>query len=196
MSDPNYLSSLRHALQQLDEDIAVNPDPRVSMRESLRKLISTHEESLRPSAQRVVARVTPGNNQQQTPHVVVRAVSGFPVSGAAPQSAVHPTSPANPGRQSKLWRFRRATEEYLRANGPSHRTAILEHLESVGVMGTEKNPLQALGTNFNVWRQVFTSDGKGTFSVLPDVPPDARPLWRPKGTLESSGEATPKETEP
>jgi hypothetical protein len=68
-------------------------------------------------------------------------------------------------RLSKAASVRIAVQEFLRDNGPSHRTLILKHLVETKVMGHEKKPLAALAAYLSEFRELFEPDGRGNFSL-------------------------------
>jgi len=66
---------------------------------------------------------------------------------------------------SKAARVKVETSVLLRERGSVHRQKILEHLIGLGVMGHEKNPLASLAAYLSDNRDLFVTDGKGTFAL-------------------------------
>ncbi len=66
--------------------------------------------------------------------------------------------------------------ELLAAKAQVHRSAILEYLNAVGIMGGEKNPTGHLAAFMSDRRHLYTSDGKGNFRLKGEVNEATLPL--------------------
>jgi hypothetical protein len=80
------------------------------------------------------------------------------------QTRPHTNGHARP--ESKASKVRRMIIELLGQAGETHRTVILNHLVSAGVMGDEKNPMAQLAAYLSDNRDLFASDGVGNFTLL------------------------------
>jgi hypothetical protein len=56
--------------------------------------------------------------------------------------------------------------QMLLRNGQMHRSLILDHLTSLGIMGHEKKPMEELAVFLSTHRDRFVSDGKGNFRLV------------------------------
>ncbi len=68
-------------------------------------------------------------------------------------------------RLSKKALIKNEIEQLLISEGPTHRKKILETLQSKGVMGHEKNPMQALATALSGFSDNFINNGSGVWSI-------------------------------
>jgi hypothetical protein len=68
-------------------------------------------------------------------------------------------------RLSKKALIKNEIEQLLLSEGPKHRKQILEILQSKGLMGHEKNPMQALATVLSGFSEDFVNDGSGIWSI-------------------------------
>jgi hypothetical protein len=69
------------------------------------------------------------------------------------------------GANSKEQKIRTAIVEFLGPRSSAHRTEILEKVESLGLMGHEKDPLKALGVYLNHFKDVIAPEGKGRWRL-------------------------------
>jgi hypothetical protein len=85
-----------------------------------------------------------------------------------PRSRVEPETPAgssNGSWKTKATIMEESIKELLQRNRLMHRSAILDHLRSRGIMGHEKNPMNDLAAFLSGHRDLFVSDGRGNFRL-------------------------------
>jgi hypothetical protein len=58
---------------------------------------------------------------------------------------------------------------FLRENGASHRSNILQHLEEKGLLGKEAVPIKALAIYLSEAKDIFGNDGDGTWFLRPNA---------------------------
>jgi len=61
--------------------------------------------------------------------------------------------------------MREATIQMLAGGAVMHRLAILENLQTAGIMKDESNPIAHLAAFLSNHRHLFASDGRGNFSL-------------------------------
>ena len=67
---------------------------------------------------------------------------------------------------TKAMKMRSALRELIRQkSAPVHRSELLAHLTTEGLMGNEKNPMGALAAYLSDWRDEFSPDGRGNWSL-------------------------------
>jgi hypothetical protein len=71
----------------------------------------------------------------------------------------------NGSGKTKAALMEEAITALLRPNKLVHRSKILEHLRSRGIMGHEKNPMNDLAAFLSGHRDLFVSDGRGNFRL-------------------------------
>jgi hypothetical protein len=145
------IPALQSELAALESDMRQNPDPRIRKAERIREL-------LREYGQPVVLPM-----QAMTP--MERAVAG---SNTNLLSLLTNPPPHIAGRQvSKQERIRKEIHSLLEKQQIAHRKDILAHLTSIGVMGHEKDPMQALAAYLSGFKDEFVFDGNGNYSLRP-----------------------------
>lgn len=72
---------------------------------------------------------------------------------------------ANATVLTKEERVRAEVTRLCQQHGTLHRKDILKHLMTAGLMGTEKDPLQALAIYLSNWKDEFDFDGNGNWSL-------------------------------
>lgn len=88
-----------------------------------------------------------------------------PIREANKEPIRHKIRPSSDGTMSKADRVKNAIEELLRERGKTHRNDILAHLQSLGLMGDEKNPMGRLAIYLSGAKDRFKSDGFGTYNL-------------------------------
>jgi hypothetical protein len=71
--------------------------------------------------------------------------------------------------QTKGDRIKAEIMTLLQQRGALHRKEILNHLEAVGLMGNEKDPMASLAAYFSGWRDIFKPDGAGNWSLSQEL---------------------------
>jgi hypothetical protein len=135
------VANLREELAQLECEL--RKDPRFLKVEHLRALLTLYQ----------------GDNSPRT------STAGSPSTRAAP--------PANGADQptSKGARIKQEIIQLLRANGPMHRSLLLEHFRTKGLMGHERNPMANLASYLVGLGDAVRSNGKGVYEIrVPDQP--------------------------
>jgi hypothetical protein len=76
-------------------------------------------------------------------------------------------TPAAPGlaAMSKSARMKSEVTAILSRRGAVHRKELLRHLVNRGIMGNEKDPMQALAIFLSSHKEVFEFDGGGNWSL-------------------------------
>jgi hypothetical protein len=67
--------------------------------------------------------------------------------------------------ESKATRIHAAITDLLTNEGSTHRKEILNKLIKLGLMGNEKDPMASLAAYLSGWKDAFTFDGKGNWSL-------------------------------
>jgi hypothetical protein len=69
---------------------------------------------------------------------------------------------------TKAGKIRQAIKAYMEQRGVVSRTELLEHLKAKGLLGIkEQRPLKTLGTYLFKGKDIWTTDGKGNWQLLP-----------------------------
>jgi hypothetical protein len=76
-----------------------------------------------------------------------------------------PRTPRHATRRDAPDREARRASDLLAVKIEVHRSAILGHLTSAGIMGGEKNPVSHLASFMSDHRHLYVSDGKGNFRL-------------------------------
>lgn len=113
-----------------------------------------------------------GTRSSVAPPRTLRALDA--ISGPTPLA---PTGKAR-GKTSRICTM---IESALRQHGPLHRQRLLEILVADGVMGTETRPINRLASILTENRHLFSSDGRGTYSLAAAGHTEQRPVLEPTG---------------
>lgn len=94
-----------------------------------------------------------------------------PDAGREPRPQSGPEAQPGPARPNGAGKTKAALMEetvagLLAKNGQMHRSAILKHLVSLGIMGHEKKPLGELAAFLSTHRNRFASDGNGNYRLI------------------------------
>jgi hypothetical protein len=73
-------------------------------------------------------------------------------------------------RRTKEDRMKAALTQLLKEEGPQHRKVLLEHLQRVGLMGNEKNPMANFAAYLSNWKDLFEPDGRGVWRLRESAP--------------------------
>jgi hypothetical protein len=138
MSNIDIVPALKAEITQLEADIIFNPDPRVRKLQRLREALAEYE----PAQGKL-----PLPNQHQA--------NG---NGSIPAAAIHAST------ETKAARMKSFIQGSLHANTKVHRKSLLDGLIAAGIMGKEKNPMQALAI-FLSGSEEYESDGAGNYSI-------------------------------
>jgi hypothetical protein len=107
------------------------------------------------------------------------AVDGFTIMPGSGAFRGKGASSADPQIiESKQGKIEREVTMLLGMRGTMHRTDLLSHLISAGIMGHESNPLAHLAAFLSKKRDKFASDGQGHFSLRQSAAQE--PLPEPK----------------
>jgi hypothetical protein len=153
-----FVAALKTEIAALEADIRDNPDLRPRRLSRLRETLAEYEP---------VGASTP-------------APSPVPANGPA-NGSTHPTSVTNPANRAfsglpaeagpaamtKAARIKREIDAVLRAKPSAHRTELLDTLVRKGIMGAEKNPMQALAIYLSSHKEEYAFDGAGNYSLRP-----------------------------
>jgi hypothetical protein len=132
-------NELREELAQLERELS--KDPRFQKIEHLRALLTLYQ----------------GDDPRRQPPVAPPAAGAAPGADGADQ------------RTSKGARIKQGIVQLLRANGPMHRSRLLEHFETQGLMGHERNPMANLASYLVELGDTVQSNGKGVYEIrVPD----------------------------
>jgi HAMP domain-containing protein len=82
----------------------------------------------------------------------------IPVNGS-------PADVAGAIARTKESRIKAVLIQRLKEHGPQHRKVLLEHLQRVGLMGNEKDPMAYFAAYLSNWRDIFEPDGKGVWRL-------------------------------
>lgn len=84
----------------------------------------------------------------------------------AANGAARPRPFQSKGNDSKEQKIRVAVRELLGQRGGSlHRTEILAHVKSLGLMGQERDPLKSLGVYLNHFKDEMSPQGAGKWRL-------------------------------
>jgi hypothetical protein len=136
----NFVPSLRAEISELEADIRHNPDPRVRKLQRLREALAEYE-PVRASEPPKAASVPPTNG--------LEALRAFAADAA----------------MSKAAKMKAYLRGYLEEKGTAHRKELLEKLIQTGIMGKEKDPMQALAIYLSSNKDIFEFDGSGNYSL-------------------------------
>jgi hypothetical protein len=167
---PHVVAHLEEALSALSQDMRDNPDPRIKAAEDLRRMIAD-------ARQPILLATEPS----RAPERVVNGVAHLPtLSRGAP----------------RINTFRAEVEKFIhQSGGQARRTEIEKYLVETGFYTDEAKAKSQTSPNLYVWRQVFATDGAGTFRIRQDQPAEPKPLWDgkiqwpPEGVVTSSAQA-------
>jgi hypothetical protein len=133
------IADLREELAQLERELS--KDPRFLKIEHLRALLPLYQ----------------GDNSPRTSRAESPSTRAAPSANGADQ----PTS--------KGERIKREIIQLLTANGPMHRSLLLEHFKTQGLMGHERNPMANLASYLVGLGDAVRSNGKGVYEIrVPD----------------------------
>lgn len=132
----DFVPTLKSEIAELEGDIEANPDPRVRKLQQLRATLAEYEP----------VDYVPQSNGKTAP--------------------LQPL-PAAPGvrAETKAARMRGYIDGTLENLGKAHRKALLDGLIANGIMGNEKNPMQALAIFLSSHPDDYESDGSGNYSL-------------------------------
>ncbi len=140
---PDLIETLRTELATLESELA--SDPRYKKVLHIRELIALYGESV--ATQPITAQEVPTRR-------VVRV----------PWRAKEP---------SKAQRTRDAISQFLEPRGIVHRTEILDHLTSLGLMEGIKKPMANLAAFISDHKEMFRSHGGGRWSLASSSNPES-----------------------
>jgi hypothetical protein len=81
----------------------------------------------------------------------------------ATNGAAHVTADAAGTKEEKI---KAELRRYIQGNGGTvRRLSALKHLMDMGLMGAEKDPMGNLAAYFSHWKDDFSSDGAGNWSL-------------------------------
>lgn len=145
MSD--FTTALKAEMAELEADLRANPDPRVRKLQRLRETLAEYE---------------PQSANMLYPNGVPRPNGG----------ATLELQPAAPGlaAATKAERLKAHISEILREEGSTHRKDLLESLIAAGIMGGEKDPMQALAIYLSSNKDIFEFDGSGNYKLREPEP--------------------------
>jgi hypothetical protein len=179
----NLVETLRIELTAVEGDIpkleaqAANIQARLRLTlekaERIRALLAIYDEQLAPSGQSQL----------------------FATAPACLDASAAPTGSSS--IRSKSAAVRAEITHLLTVRGEEHRQRILDHLIAKGLMGHEKNPLASLAAYLSDNKDLFSSDGRGNFSIRrePREPPPTPDVGA--GSAEAAGQpavSTPTDT--
>jgi hypothetical protein len=156
----SHLTALARMLAALDEDIRVNPDPRIATRELLAVAIA-HIESVTP--------IYDIQDMRSSQNPIA------PVKDRIPSPLIAPEITGK--RKPRAYHFRDVMVAYLHQHGLTHRAKLAKIGVERGIFASEKVALRGQTRLFRIWHDVFMSDGHGYFTVKPDASADAKPQW-------------------
>lgn len=158
-----HLVALERMLENLENDLRDNPDPRLAIRERVVAVIACVE-SLSANDGDHENRSTPGVPSPPRRH--------------APSPLTAPEVTGKP--RPRTYRFRDVMVSYLHEHGSTHKTKLAKVCVERNIFASEADALGAQARLFRVWRDVFISDGNGFFNLRPDAPSDTMPRWSSK----------------
>jgi hypothetical protein len=158
-----HLVALERMLEDLENDLRSNPDPRLAIRERLVAVIAH------------VERLSANDGDHEN-----RSIPGAPTPPAhhAPSSLISPEVTGKP--RPRTYRFRDVMVSYLHEHGSTHKAKLAKVCVERNVFASEADALGAQTRLFRIWRDVFSSDGNGFFNLRPDAPSDTMPRWSSK----------------
>jgi len=142
MSD--IVPALKAEIAELEADLRANPDPRVRKLQKLRDTLIEYE---------------PKRN-------IAQAVANIPQSNG--NGAFHELPAALSASLSaatKTVKMRLYIGNLLRQRGSVHRKELLESLIAARIMGSEKDPMQALAIFLSSHKELFEFDGSGNYKL-------------------------------
>jgi hypothetical protein len=149
--------ALKSEIAELEADIRANPDPRVRKLQHLRATLAEYE-PVPASTQSGFAAVEFAPVQSSVPNL--------------PRSNGNGSFPAvaGPAAATKAARMKGYIDGVLHSAGKVHRKELLEGLITAKIMGSEKNPMQALAIFLSSHRDDYEFDGHGNYSLRVEGP--------------------------
>jgi hypothetical protein len=138
----DFTAVLKAEITDLETDIRERPDPRVRKLQRLRETLAEYE----PPPQSNSRPSVPQTNGNGTVLEPLPAASGLVA-------------------MSKSSRMILEITKLLRQRETVHRKELLDHLIAHGIMGKEKDPMQALAIFLSSHRDQFGFDGAGNYSL-------------------------------
>jgi hypothetical protein len=158
-----HLVALERMLEDLENDLRANPDPRLAIRERLVAVIACVES----------LSANDGDHEN-------RSTSGVPIPSRhhVPSPLISPEVTGKP--RPRTYRFRDVMVSYLHEHGSTHKAKLAKVCVERNIFPSEADALNAQTRLFRVWRDVFSSDGNGYFNLRLDAPSDTMPQWSSK----------------